>query len=171
MTGLVDWTERLDQGVSWKYIIAGFTNSQEFTNLCAQYGIKRGNYASTENRDQNAGVTSFISRLYVVMLGRGYDVDGLNNWCARMLKSPTRATALDIATNGFMHSQEFLNKNLNDVDFVKVLYRTFLDREFDEPGLNDWVNRLAKGKTRDEVAAGFANSQEFTKIMEEYGIK
>ena len=168
--GLADWTSRLDKGVSYSYIVAGFTNSEEFTQLCAQYGIIRGNYQSSENRDQNLGITSFISRLYLVMLGRGYDVDGLNMWCGRMVEDPTRATALDIATNGFMHSEEFLNKQLSDVDFVKVLYRTFLDREFDEPGLNDWVNRLASGSTRDEVASGFANSQEFANIMEEYGI-
>jgi len=104
------------------------------------------------------------------MLGRGYDENGLNNWCAAILQSPTRQKALDVALEGFMHSQEFLNKKLNDVDFVKVLYRTFLDREFDPAGLDDWVGRLASGQTREQVAAGFAGSREFTDIMAAYGL-
>ena len=84
---------------------------------------------------------------------------------------PTKTKALDVALTGFMHSQEFLDKNLGDADFVKVLYRTFLDREFDPAGLNDWVTALASGKSRDDVAAGFAYSQEFSEIMSIFGIK
>ena len=168
--GLADWTGRLEQGVSWQHIIAGFTNSQEFTGLCEQYGIVRGTFESAIPRDQNFGITAYVSRLYTKMLGRGYDENGLNNWCAAILQSPTRQKALDVALEGFMHSQEFLNKKLNDVDFVKVLYRTFLDREFDPAGLDDWVGRLASGQTREQVAAGFAGSREFTEIMAAYGL-
>ena len=169
--GLADWAGRLDQGASWQYIIAGFTNSQEFTSLCAQYGIKRGSFKSKLSRDQNLGITAFVSRLYTKMLGRGFDDNGLNDWCDALLKTPTKTKALDVALTGFMHSQEFLDKNLGDADFVKVLYRTFLDREFDPAGLNDWVTALASGKSRDDVAAGFAYSQEFSEIMSIFGIK
>jgi hypothetical protein len=68
-----------------------------------------------------------------------------------------------------MHSPEFVNKNLNDTELVKVLYRTFLDREADEGGLSAWVQALRQGNDRDTVAAGFANSPEFANIMAKYG--
>lgn len=168
--GLADWKDRLEKGVSYQYIVAGFTNSREFSELCEKYGIERGQYKSKANRDQNLGITSYVSRLYTQMLGRTYDENGLNDWCGRILADPTKEKALNVATSGFMHSQEFLNKDLSDTEFVKILYRTFLGREYDAPGLEDWVNRLANGKTRDEVAHGFAYSREFGEIMAEYGL-
>ena len=122
-------------------------------------------------RHQNAGAAAYVSRLYTKMLGRAFDPDGLNAWCAAILEAPTTKTLLKVALNGFMHSQEFLNKNLNDMDFVKVLYPTFLGRESDPDGLQAWVQALQTGSTRDEVAAGFAYSIEFTNIMAQYGFK
>ena len=68
-----------------------------------------------------------------------------------------------------MHSPEFEGKGLNNEAFVKVLYRTFLGRECDAAGLKAWVTTLQSGSTRDEVAAGFAYSTEFSNIMAQYG--
>ena len=151
------------------YIISGFTRSQEFTNLCSSYGIVRGDFESSEPRDQNQGITGFVSRLYTKMLGRSFDADGLNAWCTTILAEPTKATLLNVSLTGFMHSPEFEGKGLNDEAFVKVLYRTFLGRECDAAGLKAWVTTLQSGSTRDEVAAGFAYSPEFSNIMAQYG--
>ena len=167
--GKAYWVDYLNQGVSYAYVVAGFTNSQEFTELCDKYGIVRGNYSAGEPRDQNPGVTGYVTRLYTKMQGRSYDADGLNYWCAMILDRPTKETLLNIALDGFMHSQEFLSKNLNDTEFVKVLYRTFLDREFEPGGLQYWVGMLQSGESRDDVAAGFAYSEEFNGIMSRFG--
>lgn len=164
------WVNKLENGMSRKAVISGFTGSQEFKELCEYYGINRGSYQSDEARDKNEGVTAFVSRLYTKMLGRAYDAGGLNNWCAHILANPSKMNVLNVALNGFMHSQEFLNKNLSDMEFVKVLYRTFLGREYDAAGLADWTGKLASGMSRDQVASGFAYSQEFAKIMASYGL-
>ena len=58
---------------------------------------------------------------------------------------------------------------LCDTEFVKVMYRTFLDREAEPAGLQYWLNKLASGMTRENVAAGFAASDEFGAIMARYG--
>ena len=71
----------------------------------------------------------------------------------------------------FLHSEEFNNKNLDDTEFCKVLYRLFLDREADDAGLKDWVGKLEKGADRDKVIDGFAYSQEFGKILDKYKLK
>ena len=163
------WLERLQVGFSRKAILSGFISSNEFSAICARYGIERGAYALTEPRDQNYGVTAFTSRLYTKMLGRGYDIKGLNYWCRIILENPTKTTLLQVALNGFIHSDEFQAKKLNDTDFLKVMYRTFLDREAEPGGLQYWLNKLASGMTRENVAAGFAASDEFGAIMARYG--
>ncbi|MCR5000030.1 MAG: DUF4214 domain-containing protein, partial [Lachnospiraceae bacterium] len=168
--GYAEWVGKLDAGMSVNAIFAGFVGSQEFADLCAGYGITAGSYGVTEPRDQNLGVTAFVSRLYSQALGREYDVEGLNNWTAQILSNPCQENVLGVATNGFFHSEEFANKNLDNQAFVMTLYHTFLGREYDEAGLADWVGKLDRGEmSRDEVMGGFAYSQEFTDIMSSYG--
>ena len=70
----------------------------------------------------------------------------------------------------FFHSDEFLNKRYDDRNFVCVLYRTFMGREYDESGLAYWLDALRQGKSRDEVLEGFSNSVEFHEIMASYGL-
>ena len=168
--GKAGWVSALDSGASYAYVVRGFVGSNEFTNLCAQSNIPRGDLAVSEGRDVNIGTTSFVSRLYTKALGRGYDVSGLNDWCNRINNNPSRSNILWISTTGFLNSQEFLNKNLSNEEYVKVLYRTFLGRECDPDGLADWVRQLDAGKSRDDILPGFANSQEFTSIMAHYGL-
>ena len=169
--GKKDWVNRLASGYSRKYVVSGFVRSAEFGQICNRYGINRGTYDSDEARDRNEGVTGFAVRLYTKMLGRNYDPNGLNNWCEVILKKPDTSTLLQVTLNGFMHSQEFEGKKLNDTDFLKVLYRTFLDREAEPAGLASWMAELASGRSRDSVAAGFAYSQEFAGIMARFGFK
>ena len=125
----------------------------------------------TEPRDQNYGITAFTSRLYTKMLGRGFDTKGLNYWCDIILKNPTRRTLVQVAVDGFIHSNEFIAKNLNDTEFLKVLYRTFLDREAEPNGLKYWLGKLLSGMTREEAASGFAASTEFAGIMAQFGFQ
>ena len=164
------WLEKLEGGMSRKAIISGFAGSNEYREICSHYGINQGVYNSDEARDQNRGVTGFVCRLYTKMLGRAYDPEGLNHWCERILKTPTKDNVLMVALNGFMLSKEFTEKNLSDMEFVKVLYRTFLGREYDEGGLAHWVEKLASGMSRVQVASGFAHSSEFSQIMASYGL-
>ena len=170
-SGYNDWVAKLDSGMSVNAIFAGFVGSEEFGNLCASYGINPGTYELTEARDMNAGTTQFVSRLYTQALGRSFDADGLNDWCGQINANPSRDNILNISTNGFLNSQEFQNKGLDNTEYVKVLYRTYLGREYDDAGLSDWVGQLDRGeKDRNAVAAGFAYSAEFSNIMAQYGL-
>ncbi|MCR5000140.1 MAG: DUF4214 domain-containing protein, partial [Lachnospiraceae bacterium] len=78
-------------------------------------------------------------------------------------------TGIDCAA-GFINSNEYQNLNLSNEDYIRNMYRTFLGREADETGFNDWVSQLENGNTRDEIFAGFANSVEFQSICDGYGI-
>ena len=104
------------------------------------------------------------------ILGRNYDTSGLNYWCGIINANPSRDNVIQVAMDGCFHSQEFLNKNLNNRDFVTVAYRTFLGREADLEGYNYWLGQLAGGMSRDEMIRNCAYSQEFSNIMASYGL-
>ena len=109
-----------------------------------------------------------MARLYTKALGREYEVDGLNDWCNRITSGQWSIN--DVSTTGFFTSPEFLAKNLSNDEYVKVLYRTFFDREYDQAGYDDWMNRLANGTSRNEVMLGFANSREFAELKASFGL-
>lgn len=167
--GKADWVYKLNNGVGREGVFRGFAESAEFNNICNDYGITRGNIAVSEGRDKNPGLTTFVARLYTKALGREYEVTGLNDWCDRITKGQWSIN--DVSTTGFFNSPEFLAKNLSDDEYVKVLYRTFFDREYDQAGYDDWMNRLANGTSRDEVMLGFANSREFANLKASFGLK
>ena len=120
-------------------------------------------------RDRNIQATGFIARLYTKMLGRKFDEDGLEDWCKKYLTKEN--TIEEIASHGFLHSQELANLNLSDEEFVTRMYETFLDREPEEEGLKDWIGRLRRGEeTRDSIVYGFTNSPEFGNLKAEYNL-
>ena len=161
------WLNMLNCGVTREGVYRGFAESKEFQAVCDSYNIERGTYKPAQNRDVNYGCTMFVARLYTQALGRNYDINGLNDWTGKI--NSKAWTVTDVSTTGFFHSQEFLNKNLNDVEYIKVLYRTFLNREYDSAGLAYWRVQMENGKSRDDVLKGFANSQEFANLKKQYG--
>lgn len=168
-SGKAFWVDKLDNGASRNGVFMGFVNSKEFSDICESYGIDRGKATVKEGRDYNLGLTAFISRLYTKALGRKYDIDGLNFWCEQAYKG--ERSIYSISTAGFFHSAEFLDKKLSNEEYIKVLYRTFLDREFDQSGYEFWLNQLATGSSRDTVLNEFANSKEFEDIKKSYGLQ
>lgn len=165
--GLNAWLNVLDSGLSRMHVFKGFAESAEFTALCSQYGITRGNADLTAPMDQNEGVTKFVARCYNLCLGRKGDTDGVNSWCQQILSGSN--TAKQVAY-GFIFSSEFAAKELFNTEYVKILYQVFMDREADASGLNAWVNVLESGKSREHVFNGFADSVEFRNICNSYGI-
>lgn len=166
--GLAAWQKVLDSGLSRMHVFRGFAESDEFTKICDSYGIIRGYADLTAPMDQNEGVTKFIVRSYRLCLNREADAGGLNGWCDAILSGKNTAKE---AAYGFVFSNEFIKKDLSDREYVKVLYRVFMDREADGGGLSSWEKVLKEGKSREHVFNGFADSAEFRKICQSYGIK
>lgn len=165
--GKAYWQKCLDEGLSREYVLASFMNSKEYTKICEDYGIIRGSITLTQNRDKNANLTRFISRIYSKALSRSWDEKGLNYWCG-MVQSK-KMTPEAVAEN-FILSAEFTRKNLNNEEFVKVLYRTYMDREADSAGLKYWVGLLNGGTTRKQAIRAFAGTPEFKKIKQSFGL-
>lgn len=153
------------------------------SGLCASMATANGtqySYAAMQKNNQvvstgksgttnsATGVEGFVTRLYSVCLGRTPDTTGLNNWMGVL--TSRQQSGRDVAY-GFVFSAEFTNKNYNNTDFVKQLYRAFMGREYDQGGLNGWVGALDSGSmSRVQVFDGFAYSAEFGNICTSYGI-
>lgn len=167
-SGRAAWVKQLDNGMSRRGIFKGFAESAEFSKLCNSYGIVPGEVTLSEPREMNAGVTMFVSRCYDKALGRKADVEGLNGWCHQLL---TKTETAKKVAHGFIFSQEVLSKNLSDEEYIRVLYRVFMDREADGGGLVAWEKVLKDGKGREHVFNGFADSPEFREICARYGIE
>lgn len=74
-----------------------------------------------------------------------------------------------MADSGFDGNDIFI---ISNSDYVEYLYNAFMDRASDPAGKTDWLNRMeTSGQTREQVFDGFAGSQEFTNICENYGIR
>lgn len=100
-------------------------------------------------------------------LDRTAEADGLNYYAEAILAG--NVTPIQAAQN-FIFSPEFENKNLSDEDYVKVLYRTFMGREFDQGGLAYHLDRMVHGTSREDILLGFAYSPEFAGIMSGFGL-
>lgn len=161
------WLEKLEIGMSREYVYAGFANSNEFSQVCSNFGVDRGTISWTAYRDQNEGVTAFVTRLYNKALGRRGDDDGMETWPKAILQ---KEKTVEEVAYGFIFSPEFMNKHYGNEQYIQILYRTFMDREYDSEGLIYWMDKLNAGVTRETVFRGFARSPEFSEIMEEYGI-
>ncbi len=161
--GKANWLELLAAGAPREDVLYGFVYSPEFTNLAAQYGI--AGYSQDGLRVYR--VRQFVTRFYVECLDRQPDADGLGDWTADLL-AKTKAGA-DVAF-GFMFSQEYLNQNTNNDQFVTTSYRAFFAREPDAGGFNNWIGALAGGASRLDVLKGFTDSLEFANLCSLYDI-
>ena len=165
--GYNDWMGKLNAGTGRGEVLAGFTNSEEFSNLCGKFGILRG-YMYANGDAANAGIGQFVSRLYSKALGRAGEAAGINDWTTQIA---TKAkTAEEVATDGFFNSDEFKQKNMTNSEFLDILYATFFDRAADEGGKTEWLNKMQNGTSKSDVILGFSRSEEFNNLLAKYGL-
>ena len=123
--------------------------------------------------EQKAQVESFVRRFYKEVLGRNQaqidaDTAGIANWTNALISG--QQSGAEVAY-GFVNSGEFRNRDLNNDQFVKTMYKAFFNRDPDTDGYQGWYNDLQNGnKTRLQVFEGFVKSGEFKTLCESYGI-
>ncbi len=165
--GKNDWLKRMSEGMSREQVLAGFSNSDEFGNLCDDFGIAQG-ILKDDGVPINAGIVSFVERIYTKALGRESDRGGLTDWAGQIDRREKQP--VEVAKQ-FFFSEEYTNHGYDDGEFVETLYLTFMGRESDEGGKNHWINKLTtEGWTREQVLDSFASSEEFSNIMKGFGL-
>lgn len=125
-------------------------------------------FPSTVFGDDNSGVEGFVTRLYEACLGRSPDPAGFENWVNNLV---TEKVSGGQAAYGFIFSEELINRNLNNDEFLVVMYKAFFDRPSDPGGYANWMGLLNSGSSRKFVFSNFVNSTEFANICANYGIQ
>ena len=165
--GKAYWLGKLQKGISRTEVLSGFVNSQEFSNLCDRFGIARGTMQANGSSIYRPGVRGYVLRMYTKALNRDGETVGVEDWTNRI---NTKVMSPETVAKSFFSSQEFINRNLNNADYVETLYQTFMDRASDAGGKQYWINKLNSGMSRRQVLEGFSRSEEFSKIMKRYGL-
>ena len=167
-SGQQAWADALSSGMSRFYVLRGFTNSQEFVQLCQSYLISPGSLTLSSPADLHPEITAFVTRFYKECLGRMPDSVGINDWVSQL--SGGSRSGSDVAY-GFIFSPEFVKKGTGNEEFVRIMYRAFFDREPDEAGKQNWISLLNAGQSRESVLYGFVYSQEFAGLCDRYQIR
>ncbi len=107
--------------------------------------------------DPTARKNQFV-RLYMAYFTRFPDAEGLNYW----LTVGKGQIPLADASFYFATSKEFTNTygNVNDRQFVELVYQNVLNRAFDQEGFDYWTQVLADGYKRAELMIWFSESEE-----------
>jgi hypothetical protein len=113
-------------------------------------------------------IEDFVTRFYVLCLGRSPDPAGLMGWVCGL--SNGLKTGSQVA-RGFVLSPEFLAKNTTDEEYLNILYQAFFDRSPDAVGKQGWLDAMQNGATREDVLNGFIFAPEFEDLCDQYDIK
>ncbi len=161
--GKANWLAQLADGVSRQSVLNGFIYSQEFANLAQGFEIT----AYTEAHQQRYTVRLFVRRFYVECLQREADEPGLTYWADGLIDESLVGSQL---AYNFIFSQEYLNRNTSNEEFVDDSYHAFFNREPDAPGKANWLAALAGGASHADVLKGFTDSLEFANLCGLYDI-
>jgi endo-1,4-beta-D-glucanase Y len=120
--------------------------------------------------DSGAVASSLITHYYQAILGRAPEASGLSYWLGEVVR--VQGLGIDIQeafrvmAGQFFTSDEYLNQNTNDPQYVTDLYETFFDRDPDTEGLSYWTGQLTAGLPRSVVLFHFLFSDEFAVTMQ-----
>ena len=114
-----------------------------------------------------AALRAFVGRCYEIIQGRAGEEGGVTFWIEQL-----RAGTFNGATlvQFFANSDEFVGSNYSNAVKIQKIYETMLDRNPDAGGKKYWMDRLNAGVSLDAIISQFANSNEFKKICDNFGI-
>ncbi len=118
-------------------------------------------------RDEASTIDDLVERLYVNALNRNSDLAGKTFWINKILNDDVE---LGDVVRGFLNSAEFNARNLNDDDFITLLYKVMFNRTPSSKEKSYWMEALANGASRNEIISAFLNSAEFEATYDAYEI-
>ncbi|MCR4895338.1 MAG: DUF4214 domain-containing protein [Lachnospiraceae bacterium] len=184
-TGKEGWTLLIDEGYSREKVVQGFLTSPEFIDLCAKFGVNCGtglanvpelgtiqtDHCTIAGCPNDAPVKIMVVSLYDTVFGRVPSQDEVDFWVNHMANHTPGVTAR-VMVNTFLNGEEYSNLNRNNTEYITDLYHAIFNRDADEGGLSDWLNRLENlGWTREQVLNGFTASAEFIDQCHHAGIE
>jgi len=128
---------------------------------------KPGPPRSLAARHDPSSPGSQVYAAYDGLLGRVPDLLGFESWVANLQNG---SLSMRGVVHAFLSSQEFTDHlgsytQVSNQAFVEDLYGTALHRAGDPQGEQAWVNALANGMSRDDVAYDFVFSAEHENLL------
>lgn len=144
--GIGFWTSEINGGRSRASVVLEFAQSIEFID-------------ATKTAALQSEIEGAIYRLYLAYFLRPADAGGAAFW----LQQALGGTSFTSISNAFAQSPEFEDRygDLDDSDFVEVVYGNVLSRTPDAAGYAFWLDEMRTGMTRGDVMLAFSDSPEF----------
>lgn len=110
---------------------------------------------------QCPAITDSVYRLYTAYFGRNPEESGFNYWLSSYASGER---GLEEISDFFASSEEFTTRygDVNNEEFVRLIYTNVMGREADAQGLNYWLGQLDSGAiNRGQAMISFSESQEY----------
>lgn len=128
-TGKANWVNLLNNGSSREDVAKRFINAYEFADICVTYGVVSGGTAApTKTIKASSSVRFFVNRLYTACFGRNADNDTIESWSSQIANLHLTGTQ---AASNIIFGTELTRANVDDTQFITILYRALLGREPD----------------------------------------
>lgn len=121
--------------------------------------------AETTKLDESK-VSEYVQTLYVNILNRKYDANGLKAWTKAILQGQEPKYVVQ----GFFLSNEYKNRKRSDEEFIEDCFKGYLQRKSDSTGFKYWLFRLKSKQNREAILKGFGDSEEYKKVISKYGL-
>lgn len=163
------WSNVLESGYSRKYVLQQFTSSVEFNNLWSSQRLVVGSISVSENElyDPDESIENYVRMLYLSVLGREAGYDEGRSVAYDMQKK--QYGAAQIATD-IIFCNEYLEKNTDNVEFVRMLYLALLRREPSDYEVTSWTDGLDLGLSREYAVQQFTMSEEYNRVCTALGL-
>ena len=113
-------------------------------------------------------IEDFVTRLYDKVFDRLPDPEGFAFWVRGLVnKTVTAAQMVDFFV---ISAPEMAQKNLNNTDYLEILYAAIFGRDADAEGLAFWTYYLENGCGRRGIALQFLRSKEFADMCADYKV-
>lgn len=164
--GMNTWKGNLDAGMSRTFVLYHLVFSKEFTELCQQYNVTKGEIELTEARDMNKDLTVYLNTTYKNCLGRGGSADELNSWTQSLNNGKKPSEFLST----LLFSSESNSSQLSGQDFIRLMFLTVLHREPNANEIAAWSLDLSNaGNDRTAVFESLLGTDEYRNMISNLG--
>ena len=156
-TGKQGWVELIDRKhVTRDYVLKGFVDSDEFSSLCAKYGVNKGTIDLSDPRDWNPDVNVFTVNAYMAVNQAMPSDKEIGYWAGEFAKGRAGKVLLESLFNtpGF--------KKLSSEEQIRRIYAACLGRKPSDTEVSEALKVVGK-KGIDEFKKNIFHSQEFEK--------
>ncbi len=146
-------------GVSWTGALSRWTRLLLMAVFAVSTLAIAPPSASASHAEATPGVSDSVVRLYWAVFDRAPDPGGHAYWVDQYM----HGRSLDDIARLFMESPEWdlTYGDVDDVEFIHLIYRNVMDREPDAEGGQYWLSQMVRGVSRRTVLLNFSESPEF----------